>query len=147
MANPNVSEIGAMIKAFKLYGATQTAAGAGDNTEVTTSSVDRSGYGSGVFVFAGRSNAATNETLKLTLKISDSDDDSTFSADTTLKSAVTVYSGGASAGNFVYEVDIDLAKYKRYIRFKLTPDLSASGTDTAQWGAAFIAGGAVTKPA
>jgi hypothetical protein len=146
MANPNVSNIASFIAAKAVYGGTLTAAGTGDNTEVTSLGVDRLGFGSAVLVVAGRSSAAVGETLKFTVKISDSDDNSSFSSDTTLATTVTVLAGGASPQSFVYELTLDLAAYKRYVRFKLTPDLSASGTDTAQYGATLVCGGAVSKP-
>lgn len=147
MANPNVSNVGALLKAGAVYGGTLTAGGAGDATEVTSPGVDRLGFGSGVLVIAGRTNAAASETLKVTVKISDSADNSSFGSDTTLATAVTIATGGASAQSFVYELNLNLASYRRYVRFKITPDLSASGTDTAQWGAAIVLGGAVQKPA
>ena len=97
MGHPRVSDMKAFIDVKALAGGTLTAAGTGDNTEVTSSKIDRKGFGSCKVIVAGKTNAATGETLKGTLKIEESDDNTTFGAAETLASAVTIVSGGASA--------------------------------------------------
>jgi hypothetical protein len=145
--NAHSADVGARLKSAAIYGGTLTAAGAGDATEVTSDGIDTDGFGSGVIVIAGRTNTASGQTLKFTVKVSESDDNSSYGADDVVANAVTVVNGAASAQNFVYEVDVKLVeRRKRYVKIKITPDISTGSVDTAQWGAALVMGGSVTAP-
>ncbi len=130
-----------------VYGGTLTAAGTGDNTEVTSDAIDRGTSDSAQLVVSGRTNCAASQTLKFTTKIAESDDGLSFGSDTTLENAVTYVVGAASPQNFCVRLDLAVKGRKRYIRIKLTPDLSAGSTDTAQWGACVILGGSDSLPA
>lgn len=147
MSHGQLRDIGAYLSTKAVAGGSLTAAGTGDATEVTSGAIDRKDFASAVLALCGRTTAANGETLKFTVKIADSDDGVSFSSDTTLLNAVTVVAGAVSAQFFAYELDLDLFAYKRYLRFKLTPDLSAAGTDVAAWGAALVLGGANVLPA
>ena len=46
----------------------------------------------------------------------------------------------------VARMDVDLSGIKRYFRLVVTPDLSASGTDTAEFAACFVLGGQDKAP-
>ena len=146
-------DFGSLFKAVGLYGDTMVAAGAGDNTERTTDAVDTNGFASGEVIVTGRTTCAVGETLKLTLKVAEADDDGSgspgaFGADATLVDAAVILNGSASAQAFAYEKKIDLtASRKRWLKFKLTLDLSAGGVDVCQWGSALILGGAKILPA
>lgn len=142
-----VANSGADTKAFASGAASFTAAGTGDNTAVTGASIDRRDFGSGVLTIYWKTTLGASETLKIAAEYQESDDDSTWGTATSLYAATTVKTGAVTAGYGVKESDVDLSTKKRYIRFNFTPDLSASGTDTAVVFAGFSAGGAVERPA
>lgn len=128
-----------------------TAGGAGDNTLITGQIIDTMALGS------GSASKALSARLSILWKAILG-----ASATLTLKS-ITIEHGAASnlsdaatfqsvavdpvvatgAGTFRGEqnVDIDLAGCKQYVRLKVTPDLSAANTDTAEISAAFVFGG------
>ncbi len=144
--NANSSDFSSQYRPKAVYAGTLTAAGAGDATEVTSASIDRLGFDSVQLQVAIRTTCATAETMVLTVKISESDDDSTFATAVVLASAVTVVTGGASAQTVIYSLNISMAGRARYFKILLTPNLSAAGTDTAQYGAVAILGGATDFP-
>lgn len=128
-----------------------TAGGTGDNTEKTSAAIDRmvaggAGYLSAVLAVGYLTTVASGQTLKVTAKISDSDDGTTFGTDTTLANAVTVETGAVTAKDGCYELGIDLSAYKRYVRLKMTLDLSASATDTFLYSATLVLTGADHLP-
>lgn len=128
-----------------------TAGGSGDNSELTGEVIDRLGFHGCVVAVPFRAALATGESLALTVKVAESDDGSTFGSDETIASAVNVAT--AAAGGTIhdcYKLQVNLSGVgtprKRYLRFKVTPNLSASGTDTAVISAAVILGGAESAP-
>mgnify|MGYP001582821430 CR=1 FL=1 len=130
---------------------TLTAAGSGDNTELTGEVIDRLGFESCVVAVPFKAVLATAESLALTIKVAESEDGSTFGSDETIASAVTVVtqaSGGTTHDTYFLNVNLSGvgAPRKRYLKFKLTPNLSASATDTAVVAGLVILGGAVVKP-
>lgn len=152
MGFAQIRDLASFIKLNALTAQSGVAAGTGDNTELTSGAVDRCiaggiSYLSAVFSLFYLTTIASSQTLKLTLKISDSDDGSSFGSDTTLINASTIKSGAVTASYNAYELGIDLSKYKRYVRFKVTLDLSASGTDTFLYASGLILGGADALPA
>lgn len=121
------------------------AAGAGDNTELTSAAIDRLPVGVGGFLAAlltlgYRVTQAGATTLKLGLKISESDDGTNWGADEVLEAIATktLNTGPAAAVDGVYELGLDLSKRKRYIRFKITLDLSAGAADTFVYSAVLV---------
>lgn len=133
------TDIGSILKHVALnVPTTATAAGTGDNTEVTCSVyldlTARNWPKSAVFGVQYQTNLTEAKTLSISGVVEHSADNSTFA---TLKSyAKTVQATGASGGSTnsigIAEIDADLSGAARYVRFKYTPDLNASGTDTAQ---------------
>lgn len=147
------TDLNSQIQTSALAAGTLTAGGAGDNAEVTATVIDRNTPGGNTFlsaVLAIISSAvlAAAATLKLTVKIADSDDNVTFGADVTLLNAGTVSTGPGGGGTVLTatELGLDLSGYKRYVRIKITPDLSAANTDTATWAAALVMGGSNNRP-
>ena len=129
--------------------ATLTAGGAGDATEVTGAVIDTLDNLSAVLAVYTRATIAASKKLSLTIKVGESADGSTFDADETLATAVTVQSGVTTNAEVVYELKIDLSALKarkRFLRFKVTPDLDAASTDTATIAAQVLLGGARVKP-
>ncbi|MCP3060969.1 hypothetical protein LXT21_19470 [Myxococcus sp. K38C18041901] len=133
-------------KAVGVAGGALTAGGAGDAVEVTGGAVDRNGFDFAQLLFTGTTNCAAGQTLKATVKVAESEDGVTFGPDETLANAVTVVAGATAPQSFCLRVDLRVANRKRFVRLKVTPDLSAAGTDTAQWGAALVLGGADEFP-
>jgi type IV secretory pathway TrbL component len=147
MANPHISNIGALIKTVACGAARVTAAGAGDNTAVTGATIDRRGYGSAKVTVAYKTTLASAETLQFAIEYQESDDNSSWGTATALQAATTAKTGVAT--NAVGEVshDLNLGGKKRYIRFNYTPNLSAGSTDTADTACVCTLGGARTLPA
>ncbi len=133
--------------------ASLTAGGGGDNSELTGEVIDRLGYESCVLAIPFKAVLATGESLAFTVKVAESDDGSSFGADETIASAVTAVTQAAGGTCYdTYKLKVKLgadnatAPRKRYLKFKVTPNLSASGTDTAIIAAVVLLGGAQTKP-
>lgn len=115
-----------------------TAGGTGDNTAVTGITVDR--VPGGVPFFSARiliaysAVLAATKTLTLkSVKVEHSDDGSTWADYLTFTDPGVVATGqsGGSTEKGVLELAVDLTSAKKYVRVDYTPDLSASGTDTA----------------
>lgn len=144
-------DLASQIKVVGLTAQSGVAAGAGDNTEVTSDAIDRVPTGlpmflSAVFVAAYLTTVQAANTLKITLKISESDDGSSWGADETLLNAVTMETGLVTAKKSAYELGIDLSKRKRYVRFKVTLDLSAGAADTFVYASSLVLGGSDDLP-
>lgn len=143
-------------KAFKAGGARGVAAGTGDNTEVTSAAIDRQSVGknsfSALIVIAGSAVLAEGETLQIASNLQQSSDDGSADAYADVTAATfaaeTVATGGAggSTETFVYQKEVNLIELERYLKLQWTPNLSASGTDTFQIGAAVVLGGFVENP-
>lgn len=124
-----------------------TAAGTGDNTKVTGQTIDRLGSSgsmadSGVLAVAWQAALTNTKTLSFACELAESADGTNYDTAEVVQAATVVYTAGSSATfHGVKEYTIDLSGRKRYIRFNLTPDLNASGTDTAVYGAVFVMGG------
>lgn len=112
-------------------------AGAGtDNVKLTTGEIDRvdaTTLGlarSAIVQVTYKPNLAAGETLSLTIGILDCAASSgSYSAATALLAKTAVKTGASTAGD-VYELRVDLTPFERFIKFEVTPDLGASGTDT-----------------
>lgn len=122
---------------------TATAAGTGDATKVTSIDIDRLGYMSGTLVISGKATLQEDKTLSFTIDIQDcSTADGTFASYKSVSK--TAYATGGSGGTteyFCVPVDVNLEGADRYLNIDITPDLSATGTDTATWAAVMILAG------
>jgi len=130
-----------------------TAAGAGDNTEIVGDTFDLQAIG-----YPKRALVAINFTAtlaaskKLTIKnlafehgsASNMSDTADLSAPADVDVATDSGSGSTLKGCQTYAVD--LSSCKRYVRITYTPDLNASGTDTANVGAVLIFGNTQIMP-
>ena len=125
------------------------AAGTGDATKVTSPDIDRLGYMSGTLLISGQATLQYAKTLSFTIDIQDcSTADGTFASYSAV--AKTAYVTGASGGSTAYftiPVDVNLEGADRYLNIDITPDLSATGTDTATWAAAMVLAGPVESVA
>lgn len=127
------------LKVFALTSTSLTAGGGGDNTEITGATIDRQSYTkaeSAEFILPCRAVLAAGKKLTVTGLVEDSANGSswaTYLASATLLTLLDSGSGSTLTG--VARMGIDLNGARRYIRCKATPDLDASGTDTAVVGA------------
>ncbi|NFV80004.1 hypothetical protein [Magnetospirillum aberrantis] len=133
--------------------ASATAGGTGDNTEVTGVTIDLQGlgnrFGSVAFVFAATATLAATKTLTVAAEIETGDaSDMSDAADLVTSSTVLTLTGatGGSTETGTAKLGVSLEYAKRYIRIKYTPNLSATGTDTAAVQAVAIFGGAERLP-
>lgn len=119
------------------------AAGSGDATEVTPGNdIDVRGYTSGVVHIDYVTTLAAGETLSFGLQEEHSaTDGGSKSADAVLLASAVVKTGAVTAATGTYDIPISgdtLSSIGAFVNFLITPDLSASGTDTANWTATFI---------
>lgn len=148
-------DLNSEIKILVTGGGRLVAAGAGDNTEVTGNTIDRYGasgkqrYASAVVSINCRAVLAASKKLQIGLKLQESSDGSSWDTAEVVYAATDVLvdsgSGSTLTGNKV--TGLDLSSRKRYIRFNHTPDLDASGTDTAEVIGTVTLGGGHTLPA
>lgn len=147
----SMQNAGALIAArYASAGVDVTAGGTGDNTEVNGAWIDRRGFSSLKVVIPYTATLAQAATLSIAANLQDASDSSgTGAADYGDALASTVVSTGGTGGSTntgVVELDFDLSGCDRYIRIQFTPNLSASGTDVAEMGAAYILAGATDNP-
>jgi hypothetical protein len=152
---PEIENIGGRIAVVRAAANTAvTAGGGGDNTAVTGVIIDRAAFGwpqSAVFAIPFTTTLAATQSLAINSCVVQSGENSGLSDATTLATRpngnVATSSGGGTVTGVV-EFDVNLSGAGRYVRFNYTPDLSASGTDTAALGSAVaVFGGAIRLPA
>jgi hypothetical protein len=141
----NVSETTKAVTAYKTTAL--TAAGSGDNTEITGNSIDLLGYTSLEIVTHYTTTLTASQTLSLLTKYETSSNGSDWNTAVTLQASTVVKTGAVTAGDGVHALSLVTGHLPRYIRFKVTPDLSHSGTDTASVCGVAILGGAQVIPA
>ena len=146
--------IGAMVDIVRASAAASAvAAGTGDATTTTGSTIDRMGYGgsmprSALFSVIYDATLASGKTLSMGYAVQNSPDNSTWTDYQTATYAVVATGatgGSVAAGEFNIQVDLNNAS--RYIRINSNPDLNASGTDTAVTRAVAALGGFDRLPA
>lgn len=107
---------------------------ADDGVEVTGATIDTQDFHSAKLSIAFLTSLASGETLSFGVDIQESDDDSDWDTAEVVQADTVVATGTVSGENGVREYRIDLQgngqARKRYVRFNITPTLSASGTDT-----------------
>lgn len=140
------SEIAA---AYAAASTSATAGGGGDNTEVTGVTIDLlaldTRYESICFVLSATSTLAATKTLTVAAKIETSDDSGMSGATDLVASSTVLTLTGAAGGSTergTAKVGASLEYAGRYVRIKFTPDLSATGTDTAVVQSVALFGGA-----
>lgn len=126
------------------------AGAASDNAEKETPVIDRLGYQSAVVAIPWNAIAVTDaKKLTLTVKRYQSANGTDFDAAETIKAATDVFTAADPklAAEGLIEIDQDLSGCKRYVKYSVTADLNASGTDTAAYGVMVTLGGAELIPA
>ena len=166
MSYSKMRDVGAKLKGFNAVNAATVTAGTGaDGTEVngfiydrlTPGGTNKSLYQSAkvIIQYDGNLGADGNSlTIASNLQHSDSTASTSFAdfADIDGSTGVSVTQtratgGGNSTPSGVLEYDVDLSQAKRYVRVQLTPTLSASATDTVDYGCVMVLGGADVDPA
>lgn len=124
-----------------------TAGGAGDATEVDGVSLDTSAAAykrpnSALFIVDAKATLAATKTLTITANLQDSANGSSW-ADITDPAVILTLTGagGGSTETGVGVLGFDLSRARKYVRIQATPDLSATGTDTASIMGVAIFGG------
>ncbi|MCA2012403.1 hypothetical protein LCM17_12970 [Cereibacter sphaeroides] len=148
-----IRSIGALISLLNAAGpAALTAAGTGDNSAVTGIIIDRAAQAwpmSAAIALPFIATLAATETLSITATLQHGDEADLSDAETFAAIASGVQATGDTGGSMEQgqvELDVSLAAAKRYIRLNFTPDLSASGTDTARVAAVVALGGSNRLP-
>ena len=148
----------------KAFGApiTLTAGGAGDNTNVVGSTIDREGFSTGSlplsmdFLVYFSATLTATKTLSLTLELDSSPDGAAWTSFAT--QAATVVATGPTGGGTVTGIarltvagnpgpGVSLASAGRFLRSQVTPDLSNTATDTATCIVIGVFGGFDSQPA
>jgi hypothetical protein len=130
-----------------------TAGATEDGTKVTGETINL-GQGltrpmSGTLCITGVANLAADETLTFAAELEESADGSAWDTaeSITLAASGVVLTGATTAGaTFDVNAAVKLKDRKQYIRFNITPTMSASGTDTATWAATFVGAGSQDIP-
>ena len=130
-----------------------TAGGGGDNTAVTGAIIDRAARGfpqSAVLAIPFTATLQEGETLSIAYTVQEGQASDLSDAATLKTGTSAVVATGPSGGGTVtgcLEVDVPLSAAGQYVRANFTPNLSASGTDTAALSAVLVLGGMDRLPA
>lgn len=118
--------------------ASAVAAGSGDSTTTTGVTIDRFGFPAGgrpdtlALAVVFDATLATSRTLSIGYAVQDSADGTNWSDYMTATyAAVATGSTAASVRTGEFEVSVNLAAARRYVRANFAVDLSATQTDTA----------------
>ena len=142
-----MKDIGALLKVLRAAGnAAVTAGGAGDDTAVAGAIIDRAEIGmpqSGVLAIPFTATLAEGETLSVAYTVEEGEESDLSDAVTLVTETVVAATGPTGGGTVTgcLEIDVKLRACGRYVRLGYTPDLSASGTDTAALSAVLVCGG------
>jgi len=140
---------------FVAINKTATAGSTGDATEVDGAWVDRAltDYGialSAKLTIAYTTALAGGETLTFAVQMQDDAlGDGADPTDVLSAVAASVAATGDSGGSTetgTIDIDLDLSGLRQFFRAQVTPNLSASGTDTAEWAAVIMLYGGDRQP-
>ena len=119
-----------------------------DNVGLTLNQIDRLGYESGQLQIIYDVNLTSGKAVNLKVDLYDSSTSGSFTGAATnllsLASAIPYVKAGTVQG--VYNLNVDFTNYARYLEFVVTADLTNTGTDTLQYDAMVVIGGADIIP-
>ena len=129
-------------------------AGSGtDNSKVTGAAIDRIVNGglarSCKLVIPYEAVLAEGKKISFTVGLTDcATSNGSYSTATAIQAATAAATGGTGGSTEVgnVELDIDLSGYAQFLKFEITADLDASGTDTANWFSSVVLGGFDVEP-
>lgn len=143
---------GAFCKAIPLLqNVAVTAGGSGDDTQVSSGWINVAGYGSAKVVIQAKSTIAANKALNMTAGLQDATD-SSGDGNAAYGSGVTAKQMDGNTGTpetnnlTTMELDYDLAGARGFIEFQMTPDMTATGTDTSNLSAVLLLFGSGEEP-
>ncbi len=158
---PN-KNIGAAVQCLVAGAGRALADGTGDAAKVTGQTIDRMPPGepgsySCVLAIAAGAVLSEDETLSMAVEAQYTDTPlGSWDTAVVLQAAAVLLTGGAGGSSEIgnIEIDVSFATRKRYVRFNVTPNLSAVGTvdpvvaatDVCHWGATCVLGGATDIP-
>ncbi|MHC1792124.1 hypothetical protein [Solidesulfovibrio sp.] len=127
-----------------------TAGGTGDATEVDGAYIDRQGFSSLKVLIGYKATLAATKTLAVAANLQDASSSAGAGVadygDTMASAVVATGATGGSTETGVVELDFDVSGAGRYVRVQYTPDMSATGIDTATLAAVYVLGGAQVQP-
>lgn len=125
------------------------AAATEDGVKVIGQTINRRNAQSCVLAIEGLASLAATKTLSFASEYQESGDGSTWDTAVVIEAATVVATGPGGGGNvhFSRELPINLAPKKKFVRFNLTPDLSATSVDIAVWSASCVLSGFDVLPA
>lgn len=137
--------------AYAVANTPATAGGAGDGVEIVGITIDQvalpTRFESVCFLVNARAVLAAAATLTIAAAIETSADGTSWTALKPSAARLTLTGGaGGSTETGVAKVGVSLEYSSRYLRLKVTPDLSAAGTDTAAVSGIAVFGGAQRLP-
>lgn len=120
-----------------------------DGVKVNGLTINRLNAMSCELEITGVATLAATETLSMAVEYQESGDGTTWDTAVTLQASTVVATGQAGGSNEAVEVSLPLKlkPRKKYIRFNITPTMSASATDTAVWSATCVLAGFDVLPA
>jgi hypothetical protein len=123
-----------------------TAGGTGDATEVVGVAIQRSTIGmpmGATFAVPFTATLAQTKTLSFAYTVEHSTASGSGYATLASSTGVVVATGatGGSTETGCLEIGVDLTGANDFVRIRITPDLSATGTDTAAFNAVAVFGG------
>lgn len=143
---------GAFFKAADARASSITAGGSGDATEITGSYIDRTNYSSCKVIVSYKTVLAAGKSLKLAIGLKDADDSSGTNAlayGSGLASSVVQGPAPSPPAAQYYgtaECDFNIEGARQWLALDVTPDLTASGTDTAIIAVTLVLCGGNTEP-
>lgn len=142
-----INDFGALFKSAAVAAGEALAAGTGDATEVEGQSIDRLGFDSAAVLIIFKAVLTDTEDVAFAVEVQESADDTTWDTAVELQaSTVAVTSDGGTTEYGTVKIKDDLSGRKRYVRYNITPNLSAGATDTVHFGAVAVLGGAFELP-
>ncbi len=126
-----------------------TAGAAEDGVKVTGGTINRRQAMSCVLGIVGKAKLTATETLSFAVEYQDSADGSTWNTAVVMQASTVAATGGGggTTEEFAVDLPLKLKGLEQYIRFNVTPAMSAGATDTAVWGAAADLAGYTVLPA
>lgn len=136
---------------FAMVNGAATAGGAGDDTANNGASIRKSlldhRYECLSFAISARAVLAATKTLSLAAKVEHSANGSSWTTLEDFGTAISLLGGvGGTTETGEAIISVNLNEANDYVRLVLTPDLSASGTDTATFAAVGLLSGADARP-
>lgn len=124
-----------------------TAGATEDGVEIPGEAINRRDAMSCVLAIVGKAVLGSTETISFAVDYQESPDNSAWDTAVELQAATVAATYIAGTEEFEVDLPLSLKGKKKFIRFNITPTMSAGSADIAVWGAACHLGGYNTLPA